>query len=215
DRALELEPGASLHTDGARFVPDVLTLVTPPWNFPVAIPIGGVLAALAAGSAVVIKPAPPVPGCTEIAVAALHAAGIPDDVLQVVRTDEGEVGRALVAHEGVDTVVLTGAVETAELFSSWRAGRPGGPRVLGEADLVIKPAPPVPGCTEIAVAALHAAGIPDDVLQVVRTDEGEVGRALVAHEGVDTVVLTGAVETAELFSSWRAGRPGGPRVLGE
>jgi len=144
DRALELEPGASLHTDGARFVPDVLTLVTPPWNFPVAIPIGGVLAALAAGSAVVIKPAPPVPGCTEIAVAALHAAGIPDDVLQVVRTDEGEVGRALVAHEGVDTVVLTGAVETAELFSSWRAGRPGGPRVLGETSgknaLVITPA---------------------------------------------------------------------------
>ena len=144
DRALELEPGASLHTDGARFVPNVLTLVTPPWNFPVAIPIGGVLAALAAGSAVVIKPAPPVPGCTEIAVAALHAAGVPDDVLQVVRTDEGEVGRALVAHDGVDAVVLTGAAETAELFSSWRTGRPGGPRVLAETSgknaLVITPA---------------------------------------------------------------------------
>ncbi|MPV38588.1 aldehyde dehydrogenase family protein, partial [Georgenia subflava] len=144
DRALELEPGASLHTDGAAFTPDVLTLVTPPWNFPVAIPIGGVLAALAAGSAVVIKPAPPVPGCTEIAVAALHAAGIPGDVLQVVRTDEDETGKALVAHEGVDTVILTGAAETAELFTSWRAGRPGGARVLGETSgknsLIITPA---------------------------------------------------------------------------
>jgi RHH-type proline utilization regulon transcriptional repressor/proline dehydrogenase/delta 1-pyrroline-5-carboxylate dehydrogenase len=144
DRALELDPGASLHTDGARFTPDVLTLVTPPWNFPVAIPIGGVLAALAAGSAAVIKPAPAVPGCTEIAMAALHAAGVPADVAQVVRTDEGEVGKALVSHEGVDTVILTGAAETAQLFISWRDGRPRGPRVLGETSgknsLVITPA---------------------------------------------------------------------------
>ncbi|HLS74863.1 MAG TPA: bifunctional proline dehydrogenase/L-glutamate gamma-semialdehyde dehydrogenase, partial [Actinomycetaceae bacterium] len=144
DRALELDPDASLHTDGARFTPDVLTLVTPPWNFPVAIPIGGVLASLAAGSAVIIKPAPPVPGCTETAVAALHAAGVPEDLLQVVRSDEGDVGRALVTHEGVDTVVLTGAAETAALFSSWRAGRERGPRVLAETSgknaLVITPA---------------------------------------------------------------------------
>src|SRR5690625_535907 len=144
DRALELDPDASLHTDGARFTPDVLTLVTPPWNFPVAIPIGGVLASLAAGSAVIIKPAPPVPGCTETAVAALRAAGVPEDVLQVVRSDEGDVGRALVTHEGVDTVVLTGAAETGALFSSWRAGRERGPRVLAETSgknaLVVTPA---------------------------------------------------------------------------
>ncbi|GAA4432221.1 proline dehydrogenase family protein [Georgenia halophila] len=144
DRALELEPRASLHTDGASFTSDVLTLVTPPWNFPIAIPIGGVLASLAAGSAVVIKPAPPVPGCTEIAVAALHAAGVPEEMLQVVRCDEGDVGKALVAHDGVDTVILTGAAETAELFISWRTGRAGGPRVFGETSgknaLVITPA---------------------------------------------------------------------------
>ena len=144
DRALELDPGASWHTDGATFTPDRLTLVTPPWNFPVAIPIGGVLAALAAGSAVVIKPAPPVPGCTEIAVAALHAAGVPEDLLHVVRTDEGDVGRHLVSHDDVDTVILTGAAETAEVFTSWRTGRPRGPRVLGETSgknaLIITPA---------------------------------------------------------------------------
>ncbi|MFC7405884.1 bifunctional proline dehydrogenase/L-glutamate gamma-semialdehyde dehydrogenase [Georgenia alba] len=144
DRAEELAPGASLHTDGASFTPDVLTLVTPPWNFPVAIPIGGVLAALAAGSAVVIKPAPAVPGCAEIAVGALHAAGVPPEVLQIVRCDEGDVGRHLVAHDDVDTVILTGAAETAETFISWRTGRDRGPRVLGETSgknaLVITPA---------------------------------------------------------------------------
>src|SRR5690625_356543 len=144
DRATELAPGTSLHSDGASFTPHTLTLVTPPWNFTVAIPIGGVLSSIAAGSAVVIKPAPAVPGCTELAVAALHAAGGRDDVVQVVRTDEGDVGRALAAHPGVDAVVLTGAAETAELFSFWRTGRPGGPRVLAETSgknaLVITPA---------------------------------------------------------------------------
>jgi RHH-type proline utilization regulon transcriptional repressor/proline dehydrogenase/delta 1-pyrroline-5-carboxylate dehydrogenase len=123
-------------------------LVTPPWNFPVAIPIGGVLAALAAGAAVVIKPAHAVPRCTEVAVAAvqqaLHAGGAPEGLLQVVRTDEGEVGRALVAHAGVAVVVLTGSIETARLFASWRADHTGGPRVFAETSgknaLVVTPA---------------------------------------------------------------------------
>src|SRR5690606_39775446 len=48
---------------GAVFVPSKLTVVTPPWNFPVAIPAGGVLAALAAGSGVVFKPAPQARRC--------------------------------------------------------------------------------------------------------------------------------------------------------
>src|SRR3546814_15824893 len=53
DRAEELDPAAGhASTDGARFAPTRVTLVTPPWNFPVAIPTGSVLAALAAGSAV-------------------------------------------------------------------------------------------------------------------------------------------------------------------
>jgi RHH-type proline utilization regulon transcriptional repressor/proline dehydrogenase/delta 1-pyrroline-5-carboxylate dehydrogenase len=149
DRAQELDPAAGHPaTDGARFEPVVLTLVTPPWNFPVAIPIGGVLAALAAGSGVVVKPAPPVPRCTEVAVDAVHAAldaaGVPTDVVRVVRADEDEVGRALVSHPGVDTVVLTGAIDTARLFASWRAGHAGGARVLAETSgknsLVVTPA---------------------------------------------------------------------------
>ncbi len=149
DRAVELDPdGGHASTDGARFTPTAVTLVTPPWNFPVAIPMGSVLGAIAAGSAVIIKPAHAVPGCTEVAAAALHAAladgGAPAQVLQVVRTDEGGVGRALVSHPGVDTVLLTGSIETARLFSSWRATHDGGPRVYAETSgknaLVITPA---------------------------------------------------------------------------
>ncbi|GAA4886773.1 bifunctional proline dehydrogenase/L-glutamate gamma-semialdehyde dehydrogenase [Actinomycetospora straminea] len=104
----------------APFTPDRVVVVTPPWNFPIAIPLGGCVAALAAGASVVIKPAPQVRACAEVGVAALHRGGIPADALQLVHTDEGDAGRRLVTHPAVDHVVLTGASETAALFRSWR-----------------------------------------------------------------------------------------------
>src|SRR5699024_10698437 len=126
------------------FSPLRLSLVTPPWNFPVAIPIGGVLAALASGSAVIIKPSAQVPRCTEIAVEALHAAGIDADAAQVVRCAEDEVGHHLVAHDGVAAVQLTGAYDTARHFLGWRAGHAGGPGVIAETSgknsMIITPA---------------------------------------------------------------------------
>ncbi|PVZ08496.1 proline dehydrogenase family protein [Actinomycetospora cinnamomea] len=112
DRAAELE--------GAPFTPDRVVVVTPPWNFPIAIPLGGCVAALAAGASVVIKPAPQVRACAEVGVAALHRGGVPADALQLVHTDEGDAGRRLITHPSVDHVVLTGASQTAELFRSWR-----------------------------------------------------------------------------------------------
>ncbi len=100
----------------ARFDPYRVTVVTPPWNFPVAIPAGGVLAALAAGSAAIIKPAPEVPRCGEMMVEALWGAGIPREVLQIVSVDDGPLGLHLVGNKDVDNVVLTGSWETAKLF---------------------------------------------------------------------------------------------------
>ncbi|GAB49829.1 bifunctional proline dehydrogenase/L-glutamate gamma-semialdehyde dehydrogenase [Mobilicoccus pelagius] len=142
DRVADLD--SDLAADGARFTPCTVTLVTPPWNFPVAIPMGGVLAALAAGSAAIIKPANATPGCVELGMEALHAAGIPAEVAQVVRTDEGEVGKCLVSHPDVETVVLTGASETAHLFAGWRVEHARGARVYGETSgknaLVVTPA---------------------------------------------------------------------------
>ena len=106
----------------ARFDPYRVTVVTPPWNFPVAIPAGGVLAALAAGSTAIIKPAPEVPRCSELMVEALWAAGIPRDVLQIVSVEDGPLGLHLVANDDVDNVVLTGAWETAKLFKDHKRG---------------------------------------------------------------------------------------------
>ena len=107
---------------GARPVPRRVTLVTPPWNFPIAIPGGSTLAALAAGSAVILKPAPATRRCAAVLAEVLWASGIPRDVLQLVDCDEESVGSALVRDERVDQIILTGAYDTAELFTRLRPG---------------------------------------------------------------------------------------------
>ena len=109
---------------GAVFVPARVTVVAPPWNFPLAIPSGGVLAALAAGSGVVFKPAPQARRCAAVVAEALWEAGVPRGVLALVDVEEGDLGRTLIAHESVDRVILTGSWDTAALFRSWRPDLP-------------------------------------------------------------------------------------------
>ena len=125
----EADPEVSEAIDFARFYaehaeaeaePLGVVLVVPPWNFPFAIPNGGVCAALAAGNAVILKPAPETVATAWELVTQLWEAGVPRDVLQFVPTRDDEVGRHLVTHEGVDAVILTGSFDTARLFTSWR-----------------------------------------------------------------------------------------------
>ena len=106
--------------DGATAVAVGLTVVTPPWNFPVAIPAGSTLAALAAGSAVIIKPATQARRCGSVMVQALWDAGVPRDVLQLVHVDEGELGSRLVSDPRVGRLILTGAFDTAAMFRRMR-----------------------------------------------------------------------------------------------
>ncbi len=106
--------------DGVTFDPYRVTVVASPWNFPYAIPAGGVLAALAAGSAVVLKPAPQTRRVAALLVEQCHRGGVPDDVLQLLPCDDDEAGRHLIAHDEVDAVILTGSWETARLFRSWK-----------------------------------------------------------------------------------------------
>jgi RHH-type proline utilization regulon transcriptional repressor/proline dehydrogenase/delta 1-pyrroline-5-carboxylate dehydrogenase len=106
--------------DGLRFDPLGPIVVVPPWNFPYSIPAGGVLAALAAGNPVLLKPAP-----ETLAVGALVAehcwdAGVPQDALQLLPVAEDDAGRRLITHPDVGGVILTGAYDTARLFRSWR-----------------------------------------------------------------------------------------------
>jgi RHH-type proline utilization regulon transcriptional repressor/proline dehydrogenase/delta 1-pyrroline-5-carboxylate dehydrogenase len=105
---------------GGHLDPRGVVLVVPPWNFPYAIPAGGVLAALAAGNTVLLKPAPQTERTAWALAEHLWAGGVPADVLQVVPVDEDGAGRHLVTHPGIDAVVLTGSYATARLFLDWR-----------------------------------------------------------------------------------------------
>jgi RHH-type proline utilization regulon transcriptional repressor/proline dehydrogenase/delta 1-pyrroline-5-carboxylate dehydrogenase len=95
-------------------------LVVPPWNFPYAIPIGGVCAALAAGNTVILKPAPETVATAWEIVSHLWAGGVPKDVLQFLPMRDDENGKYLITHPDIDGLILTGSFDTASLFTSWR-----------------------------------------------------------------------------------------------
>ena len=102
------------------FIPFGTVLITPPWNFPIAIPCGGILAALMAGNTVILKPAPETVLVAWGLVNAMWDAGVPKNVLQFVPTTDDAVGQSLVTDDRVDAVILTGAYETAQRFLDWK-----------------------------------------------------------------------------------------------
>ncbi|MFD0044682.1 proline dehydrogenase family protein [Pseudarthrobacter scleromae] len=145
--------------DGATFVPAKLTVVTPPWNFPVAIPAGSTLAALAAGSAVVIKPAKQAARSGAVMVEALWEAGVPRDVLTMVQLGERELGRQLISHPAVDRVILTGGYETAELFRSFRQDLPLLAETSGKNAIIVTPSADLDlAAKDVAYSAFGHAG---------------------------------------------------------
>ncbi len=148
DRALDLDT-----SELARFEPFGVVLVVPPWNFPVAIPSGGTFAALAAGNAAILKPAPETPGCAEIVAECCWAAGVPRGVMSFIRTPDDAAGRHLVAHPDVDAVILTGAHDTARMFLSWKPEMRLLAETSGKNSLVITPNADI----DLAVADLVAS----------------------------------------------------------
>jgi len=151
---------AALEADGLRFTPHRVTVVASPWNFPLAIPAGGVLAALAAGSGAILKPAPQTEAVGRFLADCLLEAGVPPDLFAFLPCPEDEVGRRLITHPGVDAVVLTGAWDTAQLFLSWDPTRRLHAETSGKNALVIT-----------ATADLDAA-----VADLVRSAFGHAGQ---------------------------------------
>ena len=105
---------------GVKGEPLGTILVTPPWNFPFAIPCGGILAALVAGNTVIFKPAPETVITGWILAQALWEAGVPREVLQFLPCPDNEIGRRLVTDDRVSGVILTGAYATAKMFRDWK-----------------------------------------------------------------------------------------------
>ena len=108
----------SLHPRG-------IILCISPWNFPLAIFIGQIVAALVTGNAVIAKPAEQTPLIASEAIKILHTAGVPEAVLQLVIGKSSQIGRLLVADARIAGVMLTGSTETARSIQQTLTNRPG------------------------------------------------------------------------------------------
>ncbi len=186
---------------GAVFEPSRLTVVAPPWNFPISIPAGGALAALAAGSGVILKPAPQARRVAAVVAEALWQAGIPRDVLRLVDIDEEDLGRELIEHPGVDRVILTGAWETARRFRSWRPDLRLQAETSGKNAIIVTPSADL----DLAAADL------------VRSAFSHAGQKCSAASLVILVGATGrsarfARQLLDATTSLRVGRPSDPAV---
>lgn len=95
-----------------------------PWNFPLAIFLGQVSAALVAGNAVIAKPAPQTPLIAFEAVKLFHKAGVPEDVLMLL-PGAGDVGAAIAAHPKLAGIAFTGSTGTAQAINRTLAAKDG------------------------------------------------------------------------------------------
>jgi len=155
-----------------------------PWNFPLAIFIGQVAAALAAGNSVIAKPAEQTPRIGVRAIEILREAGIPPDAAICVPGDGATVGAPLVADARIAGVAFTGSVETAKRINAALAAREG-PIVplIAEtggvnAMLVDSSALPEQVVDDTLISAFQSAGQRCSAQRILFVDEGAAPRIL-------------------------------------
>jgi RHH-type proline utilization regulon transcriptional repressor/proline dehydrogenase/delta 1-pyrroline-5-carboxylate dehydrogenase len=163
-------------------------IVISPWNFPLAIFLGQVSAALMAGNAVVAKPAEQTPLIAAEAVRLLHEAGVPASALQLVSGD-GRIGAALAAHPGVAGVVFTGSTEVARAINRALAAKDG-PIVpliaeTGGINAMIVDATALPEqvADDVATSAFRSAGQRCSALRLLFVQDDVADRMIEAIAG--------------------------------
>ncbi|MGR3795722.1 L-glutamate gamma-semialdehyde dehydrogenase [Vannielia sp. SX4] len=135
-----------------------------PWNFPLAIFTGQVAAALASGNGVLAKPAEQTPRIAAAAVALLHEAGVPREVLQLVPGEGAVVGAAITSDARVSGVAFTGSTATAKAIARAMAGgmAPGTPLIAEtgglNAMIVDSTALPQQAVRDVVASAFQSAG---------------------------------------------------------
>ncbi len=117
-------PGPTGESNELRYRGRGVFVCISPWNFPLAIFLGQVAAALVAGNTVVAKPAEQTPLIAALAIALFHEAGVPPSALHLVPGD-GVVGASLVADPRVAGVAFTGSTETGRAINRALAGKTG------------------------------------------------------------------------------------------
>ncbi len=169
-------PGPTGESNRLRLAARGVFVTISPWNFPLAIFIGPAAAALAAGNAVLAKPAEQTPLIAALAVRLCHDAGIPDDVLQLVPGD-GSVGAALTSAPGIAGVAFTGSTGTARAINRSLAARDGPIAALiaetggQNAMIVDSSALPEQVTRDVLASAFHSAGQRCSALRVLYLQE--------------------------------------------
>ncbi len=179
-----------------------------PWNFPLAIFVGQVAAALAAGNAVVAKPAEQTPLIAAEAVRLLRAAGVPADALQLLPGRGETIGARIVADARVDGVVFTGSTEVAEAIHRSLAGR-GNVALVAEtggqnAMIVDSSALPEQVVADVLSSAFDSAGQRCSALRALFVQEEIADRVL--------AMLSGAMRELEVGDPARLATDVGPII---
>ena len=176
-------PGPTGESNVLRYRGRGVFVCISPWNFPLAIFLGQIAGALAAGNAVVAKPAEQTPLIAAHAIALLHEAGIPVSALHLVCGD-GKVGEALVADPRVAGVAFTGSTEVGRAINRALAAKTG-PIVpliaeTGGINAMIVDATALPEqvVDDVVVSAFRSAGQRCSVLRLICLQEDVADRIL-------------------------------------
>ncbi|MCX7889546.1 MAG: bifunctional proline dehydrogenase/L-glutamate gamma-semialdehyde dehydrogenase PutA [Rhodobacteraceae bacterium] len=181
-----------------------------PWNFPLAIFTGQIAAALAAGNAVLAKPAEQTPLVAHHAVRLLHKAGVPPAALQLLPGDGATVGAALTADPRIGGVVFTGSTDTARLIRASMAAHlhPGAPLIAEtgglNAMIVDSTALPEQAVRDILASAFQSAGQRCSALRCLYVQD-DIAPHLVE-------MLTGAMDELSLGDPWSIETDIGPVI---
>ncbi|MEO1601866.1 MAG: bifunctional proline dehydrogenase/L-glutamate gamma-semialdehyde dehydrogenase PutA [Pseudomonadota bacterium] len=183
-----------------------------PWNFPLAIYTGQIAAALAAGNAVLAKPAEQTPLIATRAAHLLHQAGVPRDALQIL-PGAGAVGAALTCDPRVGGVAFTGSTETAQKIHRAMAEHlaPDAPLIAEtgglNAMIVDSTALPEQAVRDIVTSAFQSCGQRCSALRMLYVQQDVAERLL--------EMLFGAMDALRLGDPWALSTDVGPAIDAE
>ncbi|WP_108837314.1 bifunctional proline dehydrogenase/L-glutamate gamma-semialdehyde dehydrogenase PutA [Tateyamaria sp. Alg231-49] len=196
-------------TQANREAPAGTFVCISPWNFPLAIFTGQIAAALAAGNAVLAKPAEQTPLIAHLGVSLMHQAGVPVSALQLLPGD-GELGGALTAHGGASGVAFTGSTETALRIRASLAehAAPGTPLIAEtgglNAMIVDSTALPEQAVRSVIESAFQSAGQRCSALRCLYV-QADIAPAF-------TEMLIGAMEALNVGNPWTLATDVGPVI---
>jgi RHH-type proline utilization regulon transcriptional repressor/proline dehydrogenase/delta 1-pyrroline-5-carboxylate dehydrogenase len=205
-------PGPTGESNQLRYRGRGVFVCISPWNFPLAIFVGQIAAALLAGNTVVAKPAEQTPLVAALAVSLLHEAGVPKSALHLVPGD-GTIGTCLIAHRLLAGVAFTGSTETGRAINRALAEKTGPivPLVAetGGINAMIVDATALPEqvCDDVLASSFRSAGQRCSALRLICLQDD------IAEPMLD--MLTGAARELKVGDPRRIGTHVGPVIDAE